>query len=82
MEDELPDYNPGTYLPDVYAIVDKVNDALKKNKDSEYTSLLKELSKVEVGLPKHVTSKSTIRMIEGRRILIQNRLIGKLRRAG
>jgi len=78
-EDEPPD-DKG-YLPQVLKVVDYVDRFLKKSglNEAAYGSLLARLSEAEATIPRVVGDKSAVRMLAGRRLLIQGELIKRLR---
>ena len=77
VETEPPDYNPGTYLPKVNALIGDVNSALKNKRTKEYKILLNQLSNLEEGLPS-VVNKTAVRTIASGRVRLQLGLIKEL----
>lgn len=77
-DDKPPDYGPENYLPKVYRLVDQINKALSANRINEFGSLIDQISDIEKQLLKVIVDRSTVRMLGGRRYIIQQRLIEEL----
>lgn len=75
------DNNPGDYLPKVYELVDKVDAAISSNNEGQFSDLIKDLRQGESELPKVVADRSAVRMLEGRKYALQNRIIERLRKS-
>ncbi len=78
-DDEPPDYNRLEYLSKIHDLVNEVDTALSQNTTDKFVSLVKKLYRAEAILPAVVADRSAVRMIAGRRNLLQDRIINYLK---